>query len=92
MIIRLLGEGQFDVADDEIDALNVLDLKLQDAIDAGDDDAFRSALAELLERVRTIGSAVPADYLGSSDLVLPAAEATVEEVRDLLGEEGLIPG
>jgi hypothetical protein len=27
-----------------------------------------------------------------SDLVLPSADAGLAEVRDLLGEEGLIPG
>ncbi len=47
MIIRVLGEGQFDVPDAELEELNVLDVALQDAIDAGDTEAFRSALAAI---------------------------------------------
>jgi hypothetical protein len=45
-----------------------------------------------LSLVREVGERVPDDYLGSSELVLPNADATIEEVRALLGEEGLIPG
>ncbi|MGH8890794.1 MAG: PspA-associated protein PspAA, partial [Acidothermaceae bacterium] len=49
-------------------------------------------LAELLALVREAGTRVADDYLGPSELVLPAAESTLEEVRALLGDEGLIPG
>ncbi len=37
------------------------------------------------------GSPLPIDSLVSSDLVLPAPDATLDEVRDLLGDEGLVP-
>jgi hypothetical protein len=92
MIIRILSEGQFDVADNEVDGLNVLDEKLEAAIDAGDEAGFTAALAELLDRVRSVGSPVDLDALVSSDLLLPYADATLAEVRDLLSDEGLIPG
>ena len=92
MIIRILGEGQFDVADHTVEALNSIDTQLQAAVDAGDESEFHHALAELLTLVREAGERVPDDYLGPSELVLPAAESTLEEVRALLGDEGLIPG
>jgi hypothetical protein len=92
MIVRILGEGQFDVPDGELDALNVLDDRLVAAIDADDEAGFRTAVAALLGRVRDLGSTPPADSLVPSDLVLPAADATLAEVRGLLGDEGLVPG
>lgn len=92
MIVRILGEGQLDVPGDALDDLNVLDADLQKACEAGDDAAFHSALAALLTRVRELGSAVPADHLGPSELVFPSADASLAEVAELLGEEGLIPG
>jgi hypothetical protein len=92
MIIRILGEGQFEVAEHTVEALNGIDAALQSAVDAGDESAFRASLAELLALVREVGERVPDDYLGPSELVLPAAESTLEEVRALLGDEGLIPG
>jgi hypothetical protein len=48
-------------------------------------------LSDLLSTVRERGSAVADDYLGPSELVLPAEDATVDEVIELLTDEGLIP-
>lgn len=92
MIIRILGEGQFEVAEHTVESLNAIDTKLQAAVDDADDAEFRSALNALLALVREVGERVPDDYLGPSGLVLPAADSTLEEVRALLGDEGLIPG
>jgi hypothetical protein len=33
-----------------------------------------------------------ADALDESDLILPPADASIAEVKDLLGDDGLIPG
>jgi len=92
MILRILGEGQFEVAEHTVEALNGLDNELQAAVDAGDETAFREALGALLTLVRDVGEAVPDDHLGPSEFVLPSADSTLEEVRALLGDEGLIPG
>jgi hypothetical protein len=92
MIVRIIGEGQFDVPDSHLDELNRLDEDLVKGCNAGDEAGFRSALEALLASVRTAGTQLPDDYLGPSDLVLPSPDATIEDVRDVLGEEGLIPG
>lgn len=92
MILRILEEGQYEVTDEVVGALNTLDDELVTAIEAGDQGHFERSLAELLERVRESGSRVSDDYLGPSDLVLPPADASLKEVRAMLSEEGLIPG
>jgi hypothetical protein len=92
VIVRILTEGQWDVGEDRIDGLNELDSAVEKAVQAGDEQAFSSALQALLDAVRTVGSPLPDDSLQDSDLILPPSDATVEEVRDLLGDEGLIPG
>jgi len=92
MIIRILSEGQFDVPDDSIDALNELDRKLEAAVEAGDEATFCSALGVLLDRVRTLGKPIAVDALVPSQLVLPHDSATLAEVRDLISGDGLIPG
>jgi hypothetical protein len=92
MIVRILGEGQLDVPDGALDELNELDGELQQACEAGDEPAFHLALGALLARVRERGSAVADDHLGPSELVFPSADASLAEVAELLGEEGLIPG
>lgn len=92
MIVRILGEGQLDVPESAAGELNELDRAVEAALDQDDEAAFGSALAELLTRVRQIGSPVPADDLRPSELILPQPDATMAEVRKLLTDEGLIPG
>jgi hypothetical protein len=89
MIVRIMGEGQFTVADEVVERLNELDDALEAAL--SDEAAFPAALTALLEAVRAEGEPVADDELVTSDVVLPAAEATVAEVRALLTDEGLIP-
>jgi hypothetical protein len=92
MIVRILGEGQYDLSDDAVSALNDLDAKVEAAVESGDQAAFDQALAQLLDGVRTAGVAHEADSLKPSDLILPMADATLDEVRDMLSGDGLIPG
>lgn len=92
MIVRILGEGQFDISDDRLDQLNELDNQLLGAIDKNDEEAYKQSLSQLLDDVRGSAQPVPDDYLGPSDCVLPGADTSLEEVRELLSDEGLIPG
>jgi len=92
VIVRILGEGQLDVPDGELDGLNTLDDALQAAVDGGDEARFAESLTALLTRVREVGKPLPVDEIVPSDLVLPSSDASLAEVRELLGDEGLIPG
>ena len=92
MIVRILEEGQWEVADDRLADLNRLDDEVEAAVEAGDEEVFARSMAALLDAVRSAGTPLPVDALKDSDLILPPADATLEEVRDLLTDEGLIPG
>ena len=91
MIVRILGEGQYDVSDEALPRLNELDSTVEKSVEAGDVDAFTTALTALLEGVRTVGVPHPDDALDESDLILPPSDASLEEVRALLTDEGLVP-
>ena len=92
MIVRILGEGQFDVTDGDLDGLNELDTAVERAVESGDVETFASALTALLDRVRSVGAAHDLESLDESDLILPPSDASLDEVRQLLGDDGLIPG
>jgi hypothetical protein len=92
VIVRILGEGQFSVGDAVTAQLNRLDGELEAAVDHNDEAAFAAALAGLLAQVRTQGSPLPADSLEPSDLILPPQDSSMDEVRKMLTDEGLIPG
>ncbi len=92
MIVRILTEGQWDVPEEQLARLNDLDDEVEAAVEAGDEVAFAGTLAALLDAVRKAGSVLPDDSLEDSDLILPPADASLDEVRELLSDEGLIPG
>ncbi|EWT07743.1 hypothetical protein N864_23540 [Intrasporangium chromatireducens Q5-1] len=92
MIIRILGEGQLNVPDQHEAELNRLDDAVTAAVTAAQEMAYQQSLAQLLARVRAIGTPLPDDELTASDAILPAEDTSLAEVRALLGEQGLIPG
>jgi hypothetical protein len=92
MIVRILTEGQWDVGEDRLGELNRLDDAVEAAVEGGDTVAFTNSLAALLDAVRSGGTPLPDDSLEDSDLILPPSDATIEEVRELLSDDGLIPG
>ncbi|KAB8168896.1 MULTISPECIES: PspA-associated protein PspAA [Streptomyces] len=91
MIVRIMGEGQVKLDDSHFPTLNELDDELLAEVESGDEAGFRRTLTALLEAVRTLGAPLPEDSLEPSELILPAPEATIDEVRAMLTEDGLIP-
>jgi len=92
MIVRILGEGQLEVPESAVDELNQLDAALESAVERGDEASFRPALAALLARIREVGTPTEAGDLRPSELIIPQPDATMDDVRRLLTDEGLIPG
>jgi hypothetical protein len=91
MIVRISGEEQYRLSDDDAGRLNELENAVVATIDAGDEDSFAGAFAELLEYVRTQGEVVGDDELDSSDVILPPSDLTFAEAGREFTGEGLIP-
>jgi hypothetical protein len=87
-----MGEGQLRLDDAAVEELNRLDANLEAAVERNDEAAFEPALQALLDRARQVGTLLPADTIEPSDLILPREGATIDEVRELLSDGGLIPG
>ncbi|MEV7197788.1 hypothetical protein AB0N81_39250 [Streptomyces sp. NPDC093510] len=92
MIVRIMGEGQVKLADSHFAELNKLDDELLEEMEGGDAVGFRHTLHALLDKVRELGVPLPDDALEPSELILPSPDATLDEVRDMLSDDGLIPG
>jgi hypothetical protein len=90
MIVRIMGEGQVKLADSHFTELDKLDDELLAEVRKSDGDGFRRTFHALLDKVRELGEPLPDDTLEPSELILPAPEATLEEVRELLTDDGLI--
>lgn len=92
MIVRIMGEGQVKLADSHFTELNKLDDELLAEMESGDESGFRRTLTALLDKVRELGDPLPDDALEPSELILPGPDATLDEVREMLSDDGLIPG
>jgi len=88
MIVRILGETQFDVADSNRSVLDDLEHALNTAVEGHDEAAFATALAALIDVVRRAGTPLAPDSFTSSDLVVPFSDSTLDETKALLEEPG----
>ncbi len=91
MIVRVLGEGQWRVDDSLRERLNELDADVAKALDAGDADALSRSLGALADAVRNGGEPLPAEDLSVSDAIVPPADLSLDEARELMSDDGFIP-
>jgi PspAA-like protein len=91
VIVRLMGEGQFEVDDEVAKGLNDLDEQAEQALEAGDEERFRQLLGRMAEAVRMNGARVPDEQLDASDAIVPPEDLSLDEARRLFEDEGLIP-
>lgn len=88
MIVRILGEGRYEVPDADLPAIEQLDDILVDALERGDEESFRGALADLIGQVRHTGTRLAHDDMRISALAVPHEGSTLAEVKALLAEDG----
>jgi hypothetical protein len=91
MIVRIMGEGQYEVEDGLQARLNEIDDEVGAALEAGDQTAMSEALKRLADEVRGAGRRLDDSDLSPSDAVVPPEDLTLDEAHELLEGEGLIP-
>ncbi len=91
MIVRISGEGQYELDDAHHGKLDELDDLVVAAVDGGDKDGYDQRFKDLLTFVRTEGKELPDDDLHGSDFILPPSDLTFEEAGQEFTGEGLIP-
>ena len=92
MIVRISGEGQFKLPDEDEERLNELDNRAVSAVEQGDEGGFRELWSQMLEFVSADGrNALPDEELVESDIILPPRDITFEEAQGEFTGEGLIP-
>ena len=91
MIVRIMGEGQWQVDDDTLAQLSDLDDQGADALEQGDEEGLRRLLGTMADTVRQHGQPLPDADLHPSDAIVPPTDLTLDEARNLFSGEGLIP-
>jgi chromosome condensin MukBEF complex kleisin-like MukF subunit len=91
VIVRVMGEGQYEIDDEVAKGLNDLDGQAAQALERGDEDELRELLRRMAEAVRSNGARVPDDDLRASEGIVPPDDLSLDEARELFEGEGLIP-
>ena len=91
MIVRISGEGQFRLPDEDAGCLNELDNRAVSAVEQGDETGFKELWSQMLELVASDGMRLDDDELLQSDVILPPRDITFDEACGEFTGEGLIP-
>ncbi len=94
MIVRLMGEGQYEIDKKHLDAVNKIDNDIVKIVSGRDEKAaaatFRTEYNKLHDYVRRYGKKIPHEIIKPSDIIIPPADITLEEARKIFKGEGLI--
>ena len=89
MIIRIMGEGQYDVPGSIFDELNVIDNRIVDLV-AGENEAeYRMELLNLIETIKSKGKLVEASTIVESDIIVPPDDLSLQEAKDIFTGSGI---
>jgi len=91
MIIRISGDGQYEIDERTLGQLNAVDDDLEDAVQAGDGERFSRELGRLLTLVRGAGVRCDSNHLAPSELILPPDDITLAQLAGELSTDGLVP-
>jgi hypothetical protein len=91
MIVRISGEAQYEVPDDQAERLNDLDNQAVAAAQSGDEAKFKELWDQILALVTNECRPLADDELVESDVILPPRDVTLAEAASEFTGEGLIP-
>jgi hypothetical protein len=91
VIVRISGEGQYELPDEDAERLNELDNRAVAAVDQGDQAGFQELWSQMLELVASDGNEIDGDELVESDVILPPRDISFAEAEAEFTGDGLIP-
>jgi hypothetical protein len=91
VIVRIMGEGQYRLAEEAVQRVNEFDETVVKAVEDDDEDAFHIAFESLLDVVRAEGQPVGDDEIENSDVIVPPPDTSMAEAAAEFSGEGLIP-
>jgi hypothetical protein len=91
VIVRIAGEGQYRLPDENASRLNELDNRAVAAVEQGDETGFQELWSQMLELVASDGNELDDDELVESDVILPPRDISFREAQDEFSGDGLIP-
>ena len=90
MIVRISGEGQYELDDTVGQKLEDLDTALTAALENDQEEEFHALLHGALSLVREQGKEVPHDVVVPSTVIIPPEDVTLAEAQRFFTDEGFL--
>jgi hypothetical protein len=90
MIVRLMGEGQYEIDKKHVDEINKIDNDLVKIVNKGDEKTFKVEFKKLNDTVRKYGKPLSNDILKPSEVIIPPSDISIEDAKKIFKGEGLI--
>ena len=92
MIIRIIGQGQYQVKSSLFDDLNKIDNQIVEMSKKGNEKAYKKSLGELIGKIVSEGETLDHKEIVESDIIVPPSDMTLEEARQVFKGTGIFEG
>jgi predicted Mrr-cat superfamily restriction endonuclease len=89
MIIRIVGEGQYEVPSALFDELNAIDNKIVDLVSQDNKEEYNNELSKLISMIKSSGKQLDDADIVESDIIVPPGDLTFEEAKDIFTGVGI---
>jgi hypothetical protein len=90
MIIRIMGEGQYEVPGSMFDELNIIDNRIVDLVGKGNEAEYRTELLKLINVIRSNGKQLDDSNIVESNIIIPPEDLSLKEAREIFTGNGLL--
>ncbi|VVB56024.1 Uncharacterised protein [uncultured archaeon] len=91
MIVRLMGEGQYELEKKHVDEVNKIDNNIVKIVKNEDEKVFKTEFKKLSDYVKRNGKKIPDDVIKPSDCIIPPSDLTLDEAKKIFAGDGLFP-
>ena len=91
MIVRLMGEGQYELEKKHVDEVNKIDNNIANIVKKEDEKVFKTEFKKLSDYVKRNGKKIPDDVIKPSEIIIPPYDLTIDEAKMIFAGDGLFP-
>jgi hypothetical protein len=91
MIVRLMGEGQYELDKRYVDEVNKIDNNIVKIVQKGDEKVFKDEFKKLSDYVRKNGKKISDEVIKPSEIIVPPSDLTLDEAKRIFAGDGLFP-
>jgi hypothetical protein len=89
MIIRIMGDGQYQASEALCDELNEIDNRIVGMVEEGKAEEFRKELAKLISEIKEKAEAIDAKEIVESNIIVPPEDLSFEEAKAVFRGSGI---